>query len=98
MRQISDLRSRIANAEIIEESSSANVVRFGAIVELTISGDDFSENITILFSDSDEKSEYSKISANSPIGKIIFNQKAGFEGEYEVNGNKMKARINKIRI
>lgn len=39
----------------------------------------------ILFSDSDEASELMKVSANSPLGKTIYNQKVGFTGSYTVD-------------
>ena len=96
MREIYDLKLKIANAEIIEDSNSSNKVRFGSVVELIIYGDDFTEEETLLFSDSDECSIYKKISVNSPIGKVIFGKEVGSEEEYEVNGNKMKVKVVKI--
>ena len=96
MREIHDLKLKIANAEIIEDSNSSNKVRFGSVVELIIYGDDFTEEETLLFSDSDECSIYKKISVNSPIGKVIFGKEVGSEEEYEVNGNKMKVKVVKI--
>lgn len=97
IREIFEIKEKIKNAEIIEEQSEFGKVYFGSIVTLIISGSDFSETETIIFSDSDEESIYYKVSANSPIGKAIFNQPVGYMGKYEVNGNKMKVEIINIK-
>lgn len=97
MREITEIKEKIKNAEVITEQSDLGKVYFGSIVTLNISGSDFSETETIIFSDSDEESIYYKVSANSPIGKAIFNQSVGYVGNYEVNGNKMKVEIINIK-
>lgn len=89
-KSIADLEEKIKNIEIISSpSSSKNTVNYGAIVKVKISGDDEEPDdddvITLLFSDSDQKVEYQKTNANTPIGKVIFGESIGFIGNYTVN-------------
>lgn len=89
-KSIADLEEKIKNIEIISSSSpSKNTVNYGAIVKVKISGDDEEldddDVITLLFSDSDQKVEYQKTNANTPIGKVIFGESIGFIGNYTVN-------------
>lgn len=97
VKSISVLKEKIASAEVITRSSSQeDVVGFGAIVELKLTGSDFHDQFTIHFDDSDEKSDYQKVSINSPMGKTIFNQKVGFVGKYSVNKHSFTVEILKI--
>ena len=69
MKEISDIKEKIIKAEIITSKSSSNIVDFGNIVKLRITDEYDSEELTILFSDSDEKSEYDKMAkAKNPYG------------------------------
>lgn len=97
MKSISDIKEEIHKAEIISSKSCTDIVDYGAIVELQIDGDDFSDYSTILFSDSDEESKYEKIFINSPVGSIIYQQKVGFTGQYSVNGNKLTVKILDVK-
>lgn len=97
-RQISDLEADIENAIIIDDTATnSNVVNYGAhvTVQLIFGDDDFEED-TILFSDSDEPSNFMKVSANSPLGNAIFNKEVGYTGSYNVDNNIFKVKILKI--
>lgn len=97
MKKISDLKDEILNAEIISPTNcDLQKVDYGAIVTLRIMGADFMDELTVLFSDSDEKSNYEKISLNSPVGKIIYTQKAGFSGKYTVGASEMLVEVVEV--
>ena len=94
MKEISDLKEKLRNAEIVTSDDVEGKVGFGSIVTVNIgSSDSPKEKETFLVSDSDEESEYYKISINSPIGKAIFNQEVGYVGNYDVNGKKWQVEI-----
>lgn len=95
---IARLRHRIANSIVYDNKTyNSDVVNFGCVVEIVISDvDDKTETLSILFSDSDESSNLIKVSANSPIGKVIFHQKEGYIGNYTVLGNTFTVEIKKI--
>lgn len=98
LREISDLEAKIVSAEIISPgTSSLDTINSGAIVQLRISGEDFSDDLTVLFSDTDEKSEYMKISFNSPVSKAIYNQKIGFVGTYIADGEQLTVEVLDIK-
>ena len=87
LKQINDLSAEIASATIVEDTScETDIVKFGSkvLIKLSEDNEDIMEEI-ILFSDSDEASELMKVSANSPLGKTIYNQKVGFTGSYTVD-------------
>ncbi len=94
--QISKLRERISSAVVIADEDSATVVNFGATVEIIISDSKSETEMQILFSDSDEQSDLVKVSANSPLGEVIFRQKPGYVGTYTVQGNTFTVEIKKI--
>ena len=86
-KSIADLEEKLKNIEVISSpSSSKNTVNYGAIVKVKISGEEDDDDvITLLFSDSDQKVNYQKTNANTPIGKVIFGESVGFIGNYTVN-------------
>lgn len=45
---------------------------------------------------SDVFSNIMEVTLNSPLGATIYEEKVGFNGEYEVGDNKMKVKIKKI--
>ena len=95
---ISRIRQQIANSIVCDNKIyNSDVVNFGCVVEIVISDvDDKTETLSILFSDSDESSNLIKVSANSPIEKVIFHQKEGYIGNYTVLGNTFTVEIKKI--
>ena len=96
--RISDLREEIESATIVEDSgTNMNIVDFGAkvLIQLT-SEDEEPDEFTILFSDSNEASKLMRVSANSPIGKVIYKKAEGFTGSYKVEDNTFHVKILKI--
>ena len=96
MKSISTLKEKISNATIIDADFSKDIVSYGAKVDLHLICEDEKETITILLSDSDEKSNLDKISLNSPLGKVIYKQKVGYEGKYTVKNDTFTVKILKI--
>ena len=95
--RISEIHNEIASATIIDEEQNTNIVGFGSkvTVEIFCNGEEFVTD-TYLFSDSDESTELTNISANSPIGSAIFKKEEGTTSSYTVNGNKFTVKILKI--
>lgn len=97
LREIADIKDKMSNSVIFKSNSSnLNLVDYGAKVEIFLKDDEEEETMTILFSDSDEVSEYSKISANSPLGKTIFQKEVGFVGSYIVDDIECTVKVLKI--
>ena len=97
-KQIFDLTEEIASATIVEEDTSkSNVVGYGAkvLIKLCRGTKELPEH-TILFSDSDEPSEFRTVSANSPLGSAIYNKEEGYSTEYTVDNCVFKVTILKI--
>ena len=98
LKQISNLSSEIASATIIEDdNSNSNIVSYNAkvLIKLSRNGKDLPEH-TILFSDSDEPSEFRKVSANSPLGNAIYQKEEGYTATYNLDSNVFKVKILKI--
>lgn len=96
-KDINDLEHQIATAIVVDTEKDYSIVDFGArvTVQLTYGVDDF-ETDTFLFSDSDESSALTKISANSPLGEEIYKKEVGYDGSYKVRSNTIKVKILKI--
>ena len=98
LKRISVLSAEIDSATIVDEDlSNSNIVTYGAKVTIQLSrnGKDMPKN-TILFSDSDETSEFMKVSANSPLGNTIYQKEEGYIGNYTVDTNVFTVKILKI--
>lgn len=98
LKQISDLSAEIASADIVDDDVfNSNIVSYGAKVSIKLSrnGKELNEDI-ILFSDSDEPSEFMKVSANSPLGNTIYQKEEGYIGTYTVDTNVFTVKILKI--
>ena len=96
-REISKLQQTMKDATIIcEKEINSKVVNYGAKVEVCVKNDAGENIFNILFSDSDEESEHTKISANSPLGKVIFQKEVGFKDSYKVGDMKFSVEILKI--
>lgn len=97
-KSIADLEKKIKTVEVISPTTfSDNTVNYGAIVKLKIFGEGFSDEMTILFSDSDEKTQFQKISLNSPVGKAIYEKTIGFVGHYTVGKEFISVEILDIQ-
>ena len=96
--RIHELSEQIASATVIDgEITNANVVNYGDLVTLQISiGDEKDPEEKLLISDSDEPSEFGKISLNSPICKAIYHQPEGATVDYVAAGNHLQVHILKI--
>ncbi|MCR5147192.1 MAG: GreA/GreB family elongation factor [Clostridia bacterium] len=98
LKQINDLSAEIASAEVIDDiDSNSNIVSYGArvLIKLSRNGKEIPEH-TILFSDSDEPSEFKKVSANSPLGNAIYQKEEGYSTTYTVDSNVFNIKILKI--
>lgn len=99
IRTISDMKYKLKDVEIIEESfENSSVVNIGSTVEvqLTFSEDDI-ETLTVSISgDYSNKKDSSIISVNSPLACCIIGKSIGYSGYYEVNSLKIKATILNI--
>lgn len=98
-KQICDLEAEISSAIIIDTTtdSNSNIVDYGAhvTIQLNINGEKLPEDI-ILFSDSDEISDFMKVSANSPLGNTIYQKGVGYTGSYNVDERILHVTILKI--
>ena len=96
-REIADIKEKLSKAKVIDEKDiNSKIVNYGAVVEVSMKSDKVDNVLTVLLSDSEENSEYIKISANSPLGKTIFEKEVGFEGIYTVGDQKFTVKILKI--
>lgn len=98
LKQISDLSAEITSATVIDSNASnSNVVSYGAkvLIKLSRNGKEMPKH-TILFSDSDEPSEFRKVSANSPLGNAIYQKEEGYSTSYNVDSNVFNVKILKI--
>ena len=89
-RRIAILRSRVQNAEVIDEEAAAasGVVTVGATVELER---DDGETMTV------EISSVGGVSPESPVGRAVIGKAEGDEVEVEAPRGAWKARILSIR-
>lgn len=99
IRTISDMKSKLNNIEIIEESSiNSSVVNIGSVVDvkLTFSEHDTEDIRVTISGDYNIQNDSSAISVNSPLASCIIGKSVGFSGFYEVNSSKIKATILNI--
>jgi transcription elongation factor GreA len=89
-RRITILRSRLQNAEVIDEAAAAasGVVTVGAVVELERED---GERMTV------ELSSVGGVSPESPVGRAIVGRAEGDDVEVEAPRGAWKARIVSIR-
>jgi transcription elongation factor GreA len=89
-RRITILRSRLQNAEVIDEAAAAasGVVTVGAVVELERED---GERMTV------ELSSVGGVSPESPVGRAVIGRAEGDEVEVEAPRGAWKARIVSIR-
>jgi transcription elongation factor GreA len=90
-RRITILRSRLQNAEVIDEEAAAasGVVTVGATVELE--REDDGEHLTV------ELSSVGGVSPESPVGRAVMGRAEGDQVEVEAPRGTWKARIVSIR-
>ena len=98
-QQIINPETSINTAIIMDDTiSDTNVVNYGArvTIKLTCNNEDFPVD-TIRFSDSNiDFSDLTCVSANSPLGKVIYQEQVGFIGHYNVGSNIFKVEILNI--
>ena len=100
-----ELREKIAGLErsIIVEAKENQGTKIANIndlilVEMGMKGKQLKEELFKLVASSspDIFAEISEVSINSPIGKTLYQQPEGFEGEYTVGNNTIAVKIKKI--
>lgn len=74
----------------------ANIVDYGSIIEVAIEKGERKQIRTVLFSDSEDASDYTKVLPDSPLGKLIYQREEGFTGSYNVGTQVLRAEILKI--
>lgn len=100
-----ELREKIAGLERIvivetKEKQDTKVADINDIIltEMRLKCNPFEEKIFKLVASSSPNifSEIREVSINSPIGKTLYQQPEGFEGEYTVGNNTIMIKIKKI--
>ena len=100
-----ELREKIAGLERIiiveaKENQGTKIANINdlILVEMGMKGKQLKEELFKLVASSspDIFAEISEVSINSPIGKTLYQQPEGFEGEYTVGNNTIAVKIKKI--
>jgi len=90
--EIKELEERIRNAKVVERSGSGKVELSSKVI-LTLDGD---QEIMEIVSPAEANPAEGKMSYESPLGKQILGKVEGQEFDVNINGNKLKCKIQKV--
>lgn len=98
MREISEMKSRLLTAEIVENLNDENLVDIGDIVKIDMifGADDRDEEIFRLVATNPSfniDDEVKEISINSPLGNAMYQKKIGDIVTYQVNDMKFTIEL-----
>ena len=71
-------------------------VSYGSVVTVKIKKGASEHVRTVMLADSEEPSEYTKVSISSPLGRLIYDKSVGFTGSYTVGDKTLTATILSI--
>ncbi len=104
MREISEMRNNLLNAEIVENLGDESLIDIGDVVKINMifSEDDIElETFKLVATNPnfDRNQEISEVSINSPLGKAIYHKKIGDMTSYKVNDETIQIEIiEKIQL
>jgi transcription elongation factor GreA len=95
--RVRQLEQMLANAVVIDSSTSGDVVEAGTVVDLRYKGDD--DVLTYLVGSIEERNEkYDVLSTNSPIGMAILGKAPGDTVTYQGPKREMSVTVVAVRL
>jgi len=95
--KINQLKGKLASCEIVEKSTTSDVVDFGSLVTVRDLSDDMEEQYELVGpGEENYDGEIMKILTSSPIGQGLMGKKVGEQTEVDIPSGKLRMEIVSI--